>query len=169
MKKESKKTEKLTDKAFTRLFVTSILGIVICLVCLCSTTWAWFSTDVSSSENVIQSGEGKLAVTVTNDQAEISDIEQVKMRDADTYTVTMTLPKDSASGYCEIHLGNDIYRSPYILRSKEAQQTLVFYISLTETTELSIKTRWGIYSDGEADVAEGGTLTLPKTPINTQE
>ena len=169
MKKENQKPDKLTDKAFTRLFITSILGIVICLVCLCSTTWAWFSTDVSSSENVIQSGEGKLAVIVTKEQVEIKNVDKGVELEAGDYVVKMTLPKDSASGYCEIYVGGDVYRSPYILRSKDTEQTLTFGITLTEKTALSVKTRWGIYSDGEADVAAGGTLILPKTQTNTQE
>ena len=169
MKKENQKPDKLTDKAFTRLFITSILGIVICLVCLCSTTWAWFDSDVSNSQNVIQSGEGKLAVIVTKEQVEIKNVDKGVELEAGDYVVKMTLPQGSASGYCEIHVGSDIYRSPYIRHSEEAEQTLTFGITLTEKTALSIKTRWGIYSDGEADVAAGATLILPKTQTNTQE
>ena len=166
MKKESSKPEKLTDKAFTRLFITSILGILLSIVCLSSSTWAWFEADVSNSQNVIQSGEGKLVVSITKDQVEIENIDAGVELEAGDYTVKMTLPQGSASGYCEIYAGSDIYRSPYIPRSHDREQTLTFGITLTEKTALSIKTRWGIYSDGEADVASGATLTLPKTQSN---
>ena len=164
-----KNAEKLTDKAFSRLWIASILGILLSIVCLCSTTWAWFEADVSSSQNVIQSGEGLLAVTVTKDQTQISDIEQKIVREVGTYTVTMTLPQDSASGYCVIYVGSDAYRSPYILRSQETEQAITFSIVLEEPSELSIETRWGIYSDGEPDITENGTLTLPKTQTIAQE
>ena len=44
MKKQN--NEKLSDKAFARLALTSILGILVCIICLCSTTYAWFTGSV---------------------------------------------------------------------------------------------------------------------------
>ena len=164
MSAQTNHTEKLTDKAFTRMWIASIAGILLSLICLCSTTWAWYVAGTQSSKNVIQSGEGLLAVTVTRGQEEISGVEQGVALEAGLYTVQMTLPAGSASGYCVICVGTEKYRSPYILRSQEVDQTASFEILLTETTELWIEARWGIYSDNEPDVAENSTLTLPKLP-----
>jgi uncharacterized membrane protein YdbT with pleckstrin-like domain len=44
---------KLTDKAFSRLLITSVVAILFLVACLCSTTYAWFVQDISSGENLI--------------------------------------------------------------------------------------------------------------------
>ena len=64
MDKQNKNTDKLTDKAFSRMMLTSVLGILVCLVCLCSTTWAWFTADVSNNSNTIGTGQFNLEVSV---------------------------------------------------------------------------------------------------------
>jgi len=48
---EQQNKEKLSDKAFARLSVTSILGILVCIICLCSTTYAWFSGSAQVDSN----------------------------------------------------------------------------------------------------------------------
>ena len=74
MKKQT--NEKLTDKAFLRLIITSAIGILICLVCLCSTTWAWFSSDVTFEDNQIKTAEQcLLTVSVKDTSTELTDIE----------------------------------------------------------------------------------------------
>ena len=49
MKKQN--NEKLSDKAFARLALTSILGILVCIICLCSTTYAWFTGSAQVDSN----------------------------------------------------------------------------------------------------------------------
>ena len=56
MEKQNNKTDKLTDKAFSRLVITSVIGILVCIACLCSTTFAWFTGATESNTNTVISG-----------------------------------------------------------------------------------------------------------------
>ena len=60
-------TENMTDKTFSRLILVSFVGIFICVVCLCSATWAWFVDSTGSATNVISAaGEFAMSVVVTD-------------------------------------------------------------------------------------------------------
>lgn len=46
--------EKITEKVFTKVLISSICGILLCMACLVSTTWAWFTVDLENQGNEIQ-------------------------------------------------------------------------------------------------------------------
>ena len=101
MNKQNENTERLTDKAFLRLVLSSIFGLLMCLFCLCSTTWAWFSDNAPSRHNEIKTAE-KCLVSVSVSKEETIGTANIntpfeKNLASGEYTVTMTLPKDSAS------------------------------------------------------------------------
>jgi hypothetical protein len=153
--------EKLTDKAFLRLIITSAIGILICLVCLCSTTWAWFSSDVTFEDNQIKTAEQcLLTVSVKDTSTELTDIENgVELQEGVTYEVTLTLPKDSASGYCLMVVGENKYYSDYIVRHDEdTPKTVNFTLPVGQTQTVKFITRWGVYA-GESNV-QNGTLHI---------
>lgn len=71
MEKQNNKNGKLMDEAFTRLVVMSLLAVCICIVCLCSTTFAWFSDSVPSNGNEIKMADKcLLTVKVTKEVVE---------------------------------------------------------------------------------------------------
>ena len=61
--------EKVTDKAFSKVLASSICGILLCMACLAGTTWAWFTADMASTDNVIQIATVTVDATVTPDDA----------------------------------------------------------------------------------------------------
>ena len=94
---KSKSDEKLTDKAFMRLAITSIAGILICIVCLCSSTYAWFSDSTPSGTNEIKSSQCTLTVSVEAENANIIESGKqeftLELVRGDSYTVTLELPE----------------------------------------------------------------------------
>lgn len=46
--------EKVTEKIFGRVLLSSICGILLCMTCLASTTWAWFAVSVENRGNEIR-------------------------------------------------------------------------------------------------------------------
>ncbi len=165
LKKQKTNTDQLTDKAFSRLVLTSILGILVCIVCLCSTSYAWFSDEAPSNKNEIKTaGECLLTVTV-NDQtnAVLEGIEDGVELKADTeYTVTLSLPSDTASGYCLITADGVSYYTDYIARHSSGEvKTLSFTLTVAEDQVVVFTPRWGIYA-GESNVLNGN-LHLPAT------
>jgi len=186
--------DKLTDKAFMRLIVTSFAAIILCLACLGSTTWALFSDVFPSEKNEIRSAEKCLltvsvvrnenggASTASTDSTESTEtgdetvfldkVNEEKSLDlaSGTYTVTMTLPKNSASGYLVISCGEQKYYTDFLERHEnDVPSTLTFTLKVdagdpvapaTEATlAIEFVPRWGIYA-GDAHVKNGGTLEV---------
>ena len=166
MAEQNKKIEKLTDKAFSRLVWTSIIGILICIACLCSSTYAWFTAETQSGGNEIKAAtECLLTVTVVreSDGAVLENIEEgVVLDEDDLYTVTMTLPENSASGYFTITTEDgQVYYSDYIARHTDGQPRVIEFILNAETTQKVVFTkRWGIYA-GDSNVIDHAEMTIP--------
>lgn len=160
---EKQNNEKLSDKAFSRLALTSILSILICITCLCSTTYAWFTGSVQSGDNKIQTADAcLLSVSVYKDGTEkaIIDTENAATLDCEgTYTVTLTLPKESASGYLVLTVNGQKYYSDYLQGNDDIEQTLTFTLNVLAARSVTFTARWGIYS-GECHVKNGETLTI---------
>ena len=160
MEEQNEKEEVLTDKAFSRMLLTSVLGILFCIVCLCSTTFAWFTDSAPSAQNEINvADECLLSVTVTESGEELENIESgVLLEAGKEYTVKLSLPSGSASGYCMIVAGDNTYYSDYIARHSETEpQTVVFTLTVGEDRTVVFKPHWGIYSK-DADVVDGKLL-----------
>ena len=121
--------EKVTEKAFSQGVVISVVSILLCLVALCSMTYAWFSGDVSSGGNTVISGSFDISISVVKtDGATVTASEgagegtgtvavtEVEGRDgvwscqlpgAGTYTVTLTMsPESTVKGHCIVKVGN---------------------------------------------------------------
>lgn len=162
MEKQNTKPDKLTDKAFSRLLVTSILGILVCVACLCSTTWAWFTGSAEGKDNQIKMADNcLLTVTVTASGETLENIESgVALATGVTYVVTLSSPADTGSGYCLIKTATDTYYTDYIARHTGETQTRTFTVTVEETQTVAFIPRWGIYAS-ECDVADGGTLRIP--------
>ena len=162
MEKVNKNENKITDKAFFRLMLTSILGILLCIACLCSTTYAWFTQDITHGGNTIQaSGECLLTISLDDGTTVLDDVEgTVELEGGKTYLATLTLPKDSPSGYVKITAADKVYLSPFIARHNgDVPVSLSFNISVAETQSVKFETHWGIYSDN-ASVGVGETLEI---------
>ena len=76
-----------------------------------------------------------------------------------TYTVTLTLPKESASGYLVVTVDGQEYYSDYLQRNDNTDQTLTFTLNMKAAKTVTFAARWGIYS-GECHVKNGETLTV---------
>ena len=161
MKNQNEIKQILTDKAFSRLMITSILAIFVCIVCLCSTTFAWFNASQTSSGNEINSlPDCKLTISVQMDGVELVDIENGVELEADQpYVVTLVLEGGSSSGYCMMSAGEDHYVSDYILRHGEEYKTISFTLTVETTQTIVFTPRWGIYAK-DSDVVDG-ELIIP--------
>ena len=159
----NKQVETLTDKAFLRLAITSLLTILLLIAGLCSTTYAWFVQDISSSENQLTSAKCDLEVTLSDGTSVLMEASCGTNADMElpigTYTVTLTLPTNSASGYLIVKIGEAVYHTDFLSRHTDTEaHTLVFTLELHEESRVILEPRWGIYS-GEPDVRNGDVLS----------
>ncbi len=162
---EQQNNEKLSDKAFARLALTSILSILVCIICLCSTTYAWFTGSVQVGGNKVKAADAcLLSVSVYKDGAEealatVNTENAVTLECEGTYTVMLALPKESSSGYLVLTVGGQEYYSDYLQRNDNTDQTLTFTLNVKAAKTVTFTARWGIYS-GECHVKNGEILTI---------
>lgn len=164
MDKNKTEQQKLSDKAFFRMIFTAVLGVVVCVICLCSTSWAWFTGGIASDKNEIKTGQCLLTISVGDGTQELANIEDgVELTSEKTYTVTLTLPKGSASGYCLMEptgAEKAQYYSAGLLRNDgETDKVLSFTLKVEGTLTVKFLVGWGIYS-GDVDVERDETLEI---------
>ena len=166
MEKQNTNTEKLTDKAFSRLILTSVLGILLCMTCLCSATWAWFNSSVEASGNKLASGSFGLDVSVADSTR--TSFAVVKQADGTSvctlpgvglYTVTLELSGDTTvtKGFCSMTTNGKTYKTALIKKGESD----VFSFTLdarVDNLAIVFSPRWGMPSS--YDVAKDGVLVI---------
>lgn len=168
--------EKLTDKAFSRLMLTSILGILVCIVCLCSCTWAWYNTNVSASENKLGSGVFALDVSVTDSSdAKIDTYKQANgsticlISTPGTYTVTLKMTDNSTveKGFCVITIAGVAYSTSSI--KKAVTDPFTFTLDATSAISITFSDAWGSPADPTIRSGEVFTVGTPAAPSSPTE
>lgn len=158
------KYEKVSDKSFSRIMLSSVFGILICGICLVGLTWAWFTGSVSSTANNITAAKFTVDISVT---AEGTDTPLTPTEEnggykydeltAGEYNVTVTADSSATAttGYCRVELdGNsNIYHTVQLFTEINGENThsVTFTVTVSQTSSLTISPQWGTYAkqDGE--------------------
>ncbi len=165
--KIEEQTQKLTDKAFSRLMLTSVLGILVCMLCLCSATWAWFEADVSNNSNTLSSGSLGLDVAIVTAQGDPVSVTKQHNGSAScrlesgTYTVTLALSQDTTvtKGFCTVTVNGRVYTSASLFL--QDAPSLAFALDVgaeVAAVTLTFTPEWGMPS--QADILPNGTLVV---------
>lgn len=140
------KDEKITEKAFSQSLIISVVSILLCLVALCSVTWAWFSSEISSSSSDIKSAYCDVNVTVVSEDSKLESIggKYSFLKDK-AYKIQISATGTAETAYCILKIDGVDYYTAQI-----PTQTIDNYIVFTlqfeaEVTEVEIITRWGTY------------------------
>lgn len=110
-KREHPQEEK--PASLTALLMPSLLGVAICLVCLCSLTWAWFTATQNSGVQPIQSA----TATVT---AKLGDTALGELKVGEpcslngTGTLTLHMDGSAQYAYVLIKVGGTEYHTDYL-------------------------------------------------------
>ena len=124
--------EKISEKAFTQCLAISVLGILLCVVSLCSATYAWFSSSVACSQNTLVAGSFRVeAVEVENVSAGASGTVGVTKNTDGTwkctlhadgnYQVTIDLENEStAKGRCVVQIDGASFDTAPIIGANTA-------------------------------------------------
>lgn len=147
------KNEKITEKAFSQNITISVLSILLCVVALCSVTWAWHSENVTSSYNNIQSASCNVSVSVISDNAPVepTDGKYTFYKDK-AYKIKLTATGTAETAYCILNINGNDYYTDQIQITGEIEFTLQFS---DETTIAEILPRWGTSSRATKDFANG--------------
>lgn len=177
------KHDKISDKAMLARVVMTVSIVVLCLAGMSITAYAYFSCNVTSVTNIIQSADFESVASITkkdpaggpvvvskSGKAQIADL------DAGEYTVELSKGDSSAGkGFCIITIGDKKYYSDQIGIDSEKGLTdakVKFDLILSSPARIEVISHWGTsvhYGYGgtgrtEIFVVDGNTVDLtPKT------
>ena len=155
---EQQNNKKITDKAFTRFVATSVFGILVCIACLCSSTFAWFNVSQDSKSNTIAAGnfdhtvevqitstDGTVVIAPTSDENGMT----YKLQPGKSYTVKLTPTSDTTvKGYCVVTVDGTAYNTDtYGAVAEGALDELTFTLTLpagTDDAKVTFRPHWGI-------------------------
>ena len=173
----SLKNKKPRDKVVSQSMLISILSILMCLLFLCSLSFAWFTARESSGENVIKSSYFALDVEVFdqngNDvfvQKDDNGVQTCTFANAGTYTVVLKMTDDATAtkGYCQLSISTvaeKMQTKPISKDTSVGVNPFTFTIEVEANTVAVFESKWGISSS--ADIAHNSNLVFveePETP-----
>ena len=168
--KEHSSMKKEFGDGLFRLLAPSVAGLLACVVCLCATSWAWFSASVTAAATTIRTASYTVSVTVRQGEtpvevAEEAGVYSVKFLTDGEYTVTLApTPESTATtGYCLVKYNETLYYTGQLTTG-----SLSFTVTAAAETTLTITPTWGEYTGSEfKPLAE---LSLPTNdPVETDQ
>lgn len=158
-KREHPQEEK--PASLTALLMPSLLGTVICLVCLCSLTWAWFTATQNSGVQPIQSA----TATVTAKLGD-TDLGELKVGEPcnlnGTGTLTLHMEGDAQYAYVVIKVGDTEYHTGYLTANKD-------YTITVNESGAALTLCWGKQDSLPGTAVENGGSIGTAQPSNTTD
>lgn len=157
-KREHPQEEK--PASLTALLMPSLLGVAICLVCLCSLTWAWFTATQNSGVQPIQSA----TATVT---AKLGDTALGELKVGEpcnlngTGTLTLHMAGDAQYTYVVIKVGDKEYHTDYL--------TADGYTITVNESGATLTLCWGKQDSLPGTAVENGGSIGTAQPSNTTD
>lgn len=167
------KYEKVSDVSFSRIIVSSVLGILLSIFCLAGLTWAWFSGSSSSAANSITAAEFKVKVKING--SEITSADGKYTLNQTVNTVTVTADGSATTGYCIVNFGGDTYHTIQIFKvpAEGKPQSVTFTVNSVAGAKLEIIPQWGTCADDNIEtlIRAGsviGNVSKPQTNENNE-
>ena len=155
----------LSDAVFMHSIYSSAITMLVCIVMLSATTWAWFTGSVATGNNQIATTLYDLTIQLEDSEGNVvggildASVMTYSLEANETYTATLSAV-GSGNGYCIITVGDDqpLY-TDLVPAQDSSRNPTTLTLHFTEDTIVSFTCCWGIY-DGPADVYQGDTLPL---------
>ena len=160
-KSKKSKSDRRTDGIY-HILAPSIVGIALCALCLCGTSWAWFTASTSAGAASIKTPTYTISYKIDGGEA-------AAMSESVVYTMTEGKCKvsltaggtEGATGYCSLQIGDSVYYTEQIF----AVGDFTFTVTAPIGTEITITPKWGscaVRTD-ENKIADGGNIEITNT------
>ena len=166
--------------SLARILAPSVLAICVCSLCLCGTTWAWFTAAASSGTAVLQSSSYKLAYqTDTADTADaaatdFTETAVVAVPAGGQCSITLSATgTEGAAGYCSVQVGDEVYYTEPIFVGGDS---FSFTVTGDPGAEIQLTPKWGscavreeanTVKNGSVITATGSQLSSTQSLSNT--
>ncbi|GEM_PF-4997609 len=160
----------ITDAMLSRSILVSVLGIMLCLVCIVSMSWAWFSSSVSGSVSRIKAAHFDMNIAVSDTGTPVVPAagNRYTLQPDRQYTVSLTPTGDAetaTSGYYVITLlpGGAAAASTYYTAILEPAQMSSYGFTVFGFAEMTLTPMWGEIPASAASytVANGSGVSMP--------
>ena len=148
-----------------RLLAPSVAGLLACVVCLCTTSWAWFSASVTAAATTIRSASYTVEISVSPG-ATVTPVNggafEIGLVTGDNI-ITLTPTGNATTGYCLVKYNETTYCTDQLTTG-----SLSFTVTAAAGELLTITPTWGTYTGSEfKPLAE---LSLPTNdPVVTDQ
>lgn len=176
------KYEKVSDKAFLRMMLSSVFGILFCGICLAGLTWAWFTSSISSTANTITAAKFTVGISVIQEGSAtpLSPTEEngkytYSLSAGTKYAVTITASGDAEKygGYCSVtYLRETPYHTVQLYpgSNEDKIHSATFTVSASDSSSLIIVPQWGTYAKPDDEELIGDDInTLPIQSLSVLE
>lgn len=160
--------EKVSDKSFLQIMLSSVFGILICGIFLAGITWAWFTSSITSPASNITSAKFSVQITFKQNEADVEPEtdENGYYKLNGTYTVTVTADGNASTGFCRVELklpdnSSLTYHTIQICPAGTDgnPQKTEFTVIASEGYRLAIIPQWGTYAKSDDSEALIGNST----------
>lgn len=150
MRKRQKSTDhkkrqtSVTNGSFSRSLFLSVIGILVCMICLVSTTWAWVSDGIKSSGSVVKTANYDIEIVVRDESGNevTGQGKNYQLTGNTEYMVTLRAVGTATTGYCVVKADEVTYHIVQIAPGDE----LSFHFIPAKDGMVSFAAQWGTYS-----------------------
>lgn len=149
----------LSDKAFVQSIVILLLSIFLCIVCLCTMTWAWFNENISSASSTIKTGNCVVDVAVSYKDGENTvalppdAFGTYELKQNVEYTFTISATGTASSAYCKFIINGEENYTQQIAIGSQITFTMKF---TSEDTVVGVDKLWGESSRATREIYSNG-------------
>lgn len=158
---------KPTDENIMQLLMPSILGMLICMVCLVGATWAWFTATTTVSAPAVSAAWFDVNVAISdspsNSENNISaggSEHEYTIASNTNCTVTLTaIGNASIGGYCVVKVDGDTYYTPHMWTTVNSEENNTFSFNVCSSSgEITIVPYWGEISDNSLNIIKDNPI-----------
>ena len=148
------------NNSIVKMLMPSLLGTIVCMICLMGTTWAWFADNVTTSIQSIKAADYSITVDMEDgEELEDGTYSFSHMTEGKGYQITVTANGSASTGYFRI-FGPEGFSPKYSTQlAPGGVMTFTFYPSITG--EYSFESVWGTYI-GENTIQDSDIIGTPK-------
>ena len=177
--------EKISEKAFSQSMLVSVLSILLCIVALCSVTYAWFTNETASSNNKLTSGSFDVTIAVSKVEDGVATASNIDVQPdpanvgkyyctlepvagaETTYEISLKLTDTSTvKGHCIVKIGaaQEQHTAAIIgtntanVVNEPVTDPFTFRITVKETTKVILEPRWGVVVN--PDIMKDATIVV---------
>lgn len=153
------KYTKLPERVFKTRIGLSVVTSLACCVIFCASTFAWFTSQRTSTVAPVTTGRYWTTVT-TGDGAPVTATYTCPLATNDLHTFTITADGTATTGYCALTADGWTYRTVQLA----PDESITLNVRAAQGTVITFSGCWGEDVSRALRCANGTTLDLSETP-----